>query len=348
MTTVLFYVKLMMLFAVLLISTVTDFKKGIIHNILIFPAILLGLAADIYIWILFPDSVRYYLINIIITVVISLFLYGAHIWAGGDCKLMIAVSFLTPFELYPVFFRGYFCLSASYIWIFSFSYLFLIVDSLKRLHSKPNRIHKETLLRAFSAQVVNWLYFYPVVFLFLQILNMAMGCHGEMSDWTTTVIGFLLIMILGRLSFLRKWYIAVVALAAGILINRISEAAMAPVQFVITIPVTFLALALRLFIESFNYETIPTQEVSAGMILSAHTVVLFSGSRVKGLPLLTSEDLKARLTQEEAESVHRWGKTKKGHETVTIMRKMPFAIIISLGLMFYLLIGVVSNGHPFF
>lgn len=348
MTTVLFYVKLIMLLAVLSISTVTDFKNGIVYNILLFPAIVLGLAADIYIWILFPDSLRYFLINIIITVAISLFLYGAHVWAGGDCKLMIAVAFLTPFELYPVFFRGYFCLSASYIWIFSFSYLFLIVDSLKRMRGKSNRVHSEPLSSTFTAQVISWLYFYPVVFLCLQILNMVMGCHGEMSDWTATVIGFLLILILGRLSFLRKWYIAVAALAAGILISQFSGTAMVPIQIVITIPITFLALALRLFIEAFNYETIPTQEVSAGMILSAHTVVLLSGSRVKGLPMLASEDLKARLTQDEAESVRRWEKTKRGHETVTIMRKMPFAIIISLGVMFYLLIGVISNGYPFF
>ena len=56
-----------------------------------------------------------------------------------------------------------------------------------------------------------------------------------------------------------------------------------------------------------------------------------------------TEDLEARLTEEEAESVHRWEKSKYGSDTVVIVRKIPFAVFLALGTLLFLAAEVVSQ-----
>ena len=85
------------------------------------------------------------------------------------------------------------------------------------------------------------------------------------------------------------------------------------------------------------YKQIPTETVQKGMILSTSSTVQMQPSRVRGLPGVSREDLRDRLTDEQASSVRRWGKTEKGSPVVTIMRKVPFAIFLVLGYAMYFL-----------
>ena len=78
------------------------------------------------------------------------------------------------------------------------------------------------------------------------------------------------------------------------------------------------------------------------MILSAGTVLSFRVSSVKGLPKNAQESMKAKLTEEEAQAVRRWEKSKYGQPTVVIVRKLPFAILISVG--FWLFVWVRNGG----
>lgn len=79
------------------------------------------------------------------------------------------------------------------------------------------------------------------------------------------------------------------------------------------------------------------------MILSSVSTMMMSSSKVKGLPGISSESLKDRLTEDEAESVRRWGKTKNGQETVTILKKIPFALFLVLGFFVYLIIWFIIH-----
>ena len=94
--------------------------------------------------------------------------------------------------------------------------------------------------------------------------------------------------------------------------------------------IVLAAMLLRLLISEYNYEEINTSNVKKGMILSMSDTMLFVNSKIKGLPTLSTEDLRSRLTDEEANSVVKWGKSKYGKKTVKIVRKTPFAIFISL------------------
>ncbi len=105
---------------------------------------------------------------------------------------------------------------------------------------------------------------------------------------------------------------------------------------VILVVVTHFSLK---FTDRFNYEWIRTCDVKAGMILSYFAVQQFYGSRVKGLPTTTDETTKSRITQEEADSIKRWEKSKYGKEQIMVVRYIPFAVFILIGMITYL-IGV--------
>ena len=95
-------------------------------------------------------------------------------------------------------------------------------------------------------------------------------------------------------------------------------------------------MLLELFISEFNYDWIPTEAVQPGMVLSRLSCMMMAVSKVKNLPQASTEDLRSRLSQEQADAVIRWGKTSKGMKKIQIVRKIPFAIFIYLGTISYL------------
>ena len=68
------------------------------------------------------------------------------------------------------------------------------------------------------------------------------------------------------------------------------------------------------------------------------TIARFQNSRVKGLPLYTTEDFRTKLNSEQVKSIKRWKKSKSGTETVIIVRKLPFAVFISIGTVAFLIL----------
>ena len=54
-----------------------------------------------------------------------------------------------------------------------------------------------------------------------------------------------------------------------------------------------------------------------------------------------SEDMACRLTTEEVVAVHKWYKRKKALNTITIVRKIPFAIFIAMGYGLFILLGLI-------
>jgi hypothetical protein len=93
--------------------------------------------------------------------------------------------------------------------------------------------------------------------------------------------------------------------------------------------------------EKYNYKTIPTEDVKSGMVLSYGTILMFQPSKVKGLPTYTTEDIRSRISGDEAERIVRWKNSKYGRPMITIVRKIPFAIFITMGTIFYLLMRIL-------
>ena len=102
---------------------------------------------------------------------------------------------------------------------------------------------------------------------------------------------------------------------------------------------------LRIIAERYNYQEIPTVSVKERMIPAAVTVLAFKKSKVRGLPTCMTEDLRARLTCEEVDSILRWKDSKQGKSTIIIVRKIPFAIFITIGTMIFLIMEVMALWH---
>ena len=103
----------------------------------------------------------------------------------------------------------------------------------------------------------------------------------------------------------------------------------------ITYLIVLAFMVMRLFVSKYNYQTIEAVNIKKGMILSRVSSVLMQSSRIKGLPGISDESLDSRLTEEEAANIIRWSQTTKGLKHVIIVRKIPFAVFISIGTVLY-------------
>lgn len=101
-------------------------------------------------------------------------------------------------------------------------------------------------------------------------------------------------------------------------------------------------LIFQMTIKTILYEEIKIADLKKGMILSTISSMMMQNSRVRGLPSVSTEDLKSRLTEEQVNSICRWSKSRK-IETIAIVRKIPFAIFIFSGFLSYFVIwGVIK------
>ena len=71
------------------------------------------------------------------------------------------------------------------------------------------------------------------------------------------------------------------------------------------------------------------------MILTTASSVLMQGSRVRGLPGVSSEDLRNRLTETEIDSIKRWA-SGRNVTRISIVKKIPFAFFLVIGFWLYL------------
>lgn len=105
--------------------------------------------------------------------------------------------------------------------------------------------------------------------------------------------------------------------------------------------VSFLYVILQILIGEFNYQEINTDDVREGMILSLGTSMMLMQSRVRNLPGVSFEDMRSRINADEAAAIRRWKKSKGGREKIVIVRKVPFALFLSIGCVLYLVIRSV-------
>jgi hypothetical protein len=111
------------------------------------------------------------------------------------------------------------------------------------------------------------------------------------------------------------------------------------------IPITIVIIMIRHYSEQYNYKTIATEELKEGMILSWASIAMFAPSRVQGLPKSTTEDMDSRLTSQQVADIIRWKDSKYGQPELVVVRKMPFAIFISIGFFIFSIMRFVTYGQ---
>ena len=320
-------------------SAVSDIKKGIISNTILLAFGSIGIILDVLNYgFLHREYIATFLVNVILAVGSALFFYTVHIWAGGDSKMLTVVALL-----YPASFcftsRGnnstfYFVVMYS----FAIGFLYLVVSSVAERIRKKKSIDKSLIIKTVKSFFVRYLLLTIYSALFTIINSIFISKYFILNALSLSIIYFAIPWIVSKTSFLQKKAIILIILCADIVLAIFYKVLPIDIRLRSYLIILVSAIIQALLLE-FNYETIRTADVQKGMILSLPTTMLFMNSRVKGLPGLSKEDLSSRLTEEEAESVRRWENSTTGKKEIIIVRKIPFAIFISAGVLFYLIFG---------
>lgn len=140
---------------------------------------------------------------------------------------------------------------------------------------------------------------------------------------------------------IEKWQIVVgiyvIDIVIGLLLGFVPFS-FNPENYILVI---FLLLC-QMTIRTSLYQEVKVCDLKRGMILSSVSSMLMQNSRVRGLPPISSEDLRSRLTEEQVDSIGRWA-SSRNIIAVTVVRKIPFAIFIFAGFLSYFIIwGIVK------
>lgn len=317
--------------------SVSDIKEGMIPNRVILGLIVTALILDACYYVIAPELLFSFGINLAIITAIALLMYATHTWAGGDCKFFFVIGLLYPAGCYlPIAeMNSTLCLS----WCFAFiaGFIYLAIDSAVLSLKKGAKIRWQPVRGALLSFVKR----YALILVYTSGLYLIYVCfvaeRYAINDLLLMAVFIGTAFCVSGFSFFQDKILLSAVLIFDLalsLIFMVSPLRIGPLHFL----VLFFVVALRLMIAGHNYKEIPTSEVKKGMILATSSTITFSRSQVKGLPKLSTEDLRSRLTEAESESVRRWEKSKYGSQTVQIVRKIPFAIFISIGVFCYFIL----------
>ena len=316
-------------------SSYSDCKKGIIYNIVV----IIGMCGAVIgntIYFIFNqmNGLIPFLTNLLSAIIISGLMYLLKIWAGGDVKLFVVLAALIPTDLL----KQRIPLSEVFIFIlvFSAAFLYILLQSIVffvRKEKSPFPKTKLSLIQIFPC------------FLFVMAVQSIMRTvfRNVYSDYFGAFMFFNIILVLlyGKIEFLTKRISIIICslICTADIVLSIYNGRLAfdyRSFIVVFVTIVFRSLAAR-----YNYQEIKTKDVKPGMIPAFSTVYLFSKSKVKGLPTIATEDMSARITKEEADSIIRWADSKNGKETIVILRKIPFAVFIWVGYVIYCILGIM-------
>lgn len=323
------------------VATATDWKEGFIYNKMLLTAtgVAIILNGIYYLFFARPYLLLYFS-NVLVVILLSLILFYTHSFAGGDCKLACVLALLYPARYY-VNYAGmnitlFFSIGFAILW----GYVFLLSSSVKDILSHKANLSvsyiKEYLMRYVKSFIVAMIY---IVLINLSV--MILTNNGiPVSTWILRFICIGFAMFVSRKPIFRNKYV----IAATLILDIGLSICLKVIPFSVHLENYFLVMVLlicQMAISTGLYETIPIDTLKKGMILSLGASVLLQNSRVRGLPGISTEDLKSRLSADEVMSIQRWGNGKDIKE-ITIVKKVPFAIFLGLGFLTYFIIWSVS------
>lgn len=331
-----------------IISSITDFKDKKIYNKNIIIAISISICTYTILWKqLEIEYITNYIINFIISIIIAFLFFYFKIWAAGDAKLFLAIIFMIPYEIYESDSRNIFPGLYILILIFSIAFIYIIFETIYLWIKDKEKIEKIKILKNDKSDIKEFLIKYFMgYFIILFVNNILIKFFEEFRINNSGLImlcNMLLLIFIYQIINTKKKELIV--LGVFFIANIIYYIIFGFIVYEINIKMLLIVIAIMLFrnvSENYNYQEIKIEDLKPRMILSYQSVFQFYNSKVKGLPQTTTENTDSRLTQEEVESIKRWSKTKKGKETITIVRHMPFAPFMLLGNVIFYVIKLYS------
>ncbi len=332
------------------IATVTDLKYGKIYNKMI---IILGLIGAPLVTTLYgflnKDLLLQFIINFSITIMLSLLFYAFKIWAAGDAKLMALLVFLLPYSYYYSYEGMYFPTIYIFIVIFSLAFLYVVMESIflsiqdcKMLKARIKSIHISLsgtvnfLIILLSGMLLSGL--------FANCFSVMFGDVFLKNAYAFSILNFFALTLF--YSIVKSKYMCYALIVEIILNTLFVLATKANLANIIPIRLSsvFMAITIifiRFIADTYNYRVIMASETRAGMVLSYASAILLSSFK-KGPTILTDETTKTRILEEQAQAIRNWAATRKDEPSISIVRLMPFSIFILVGLLLYLLKGMIQ------
>lgn len=329
-------IALVALIGVCVYSSASDIRTERIPNkALAIPLVLALLLAVVQCGFISPELRLSYVLNVSVTCLLSLVLFYTNTWAGGDCKLACVLALLYPPSLYVCFGDISFTLPIAVGFAFMLGSLYLLASVAARWVRERPPFSVEEVARQFKAFLLSYACGLALIGALHLVNALLIARFYSANPILITVVGFCIIWLLASKGLLKSKLLLAALLAFDCIASMATASEPLGLSWQRCLFVLVVVL-LRIVVSQQNYKSIPTAEVSEGMILTTASSLMLMTSRIKGLPGVSTEDLRSRLSPEEAESVRRWGASTKGTETIQVVRKMPFAIFVSLGYVAYL------------
>lgn len=316
----------------------TDLRYNRIKNSVLLKLGGIGLALEIVLYGCFRrDAIVYYAATVALISAVSIVMYALHIWAAGDSKFMILLALLIPSSGNE---SGMMIVNEIMIPVYAFGigFLYLIGDTAVHLIKEKRSILRGLNVNRYKYVLQQFLINCIYVIAILKIEDFILQKWNVQLGVFQLVFNLCLMILLGKMSLFQRKETAGFVLGASVLYSFGTGVWMLEPIRLVYYALSFLYVLIQVLISEFNYQEIWTRDVEEGMILSLGTSILFMQSRVVGLPGVSFEDMRSRLNKEEAAAVKKWGKSKYGREKIVIVRKVPFALFISVGCLIYLVI----------
>lgn len=341
--------EILLLFCALILcglSVWTDLRHGQIKNKHLAMCFTVGLVLNfIYYLVYCRDCFGITALNLLISTLISIGFYFVHIWSAGDSKLIIVLISLLPGRLFWA--NSSTIVPAAYLFIlvFSIGYLYLIGEALY-LDFKNHAIKLPSITKATVWDIFkSYLRAFIVLYALNGVLAITFPSFVENNILLISLISYFVITVLRENTIYRS---KILLYGCGLfdvimlILTRNSITFSSIIRMAQTYILVLFVMWTTWIAGKYVYESVPTEEVKTGMILSRSTIVCFAPSRVKGLPQMSYEDMRSRLTEDEAAAVRRWKDSKYGKATVVTVRKIPFASFIAVGVILFAAYQIVK------
>lgn len=316
------------------LCTKSDLRKGMIYNKTLVVFSILAVVIDAAYYGYFArDLLIEFLMNLIVVAVISLYLFYSHSFAGGDCKMFMVLAMLYPARFYITYGNSNITLFLTIGFSILAGYIYLLSSSVWGIATKKVKITsayvRNFLLSFIKSYLIAMLYIALFNCLLVQCSSFGLNINGLIVSLLCMVVAWLV----GKFPLLRK---KIVFIPVAVLVALISVSfgflpiSLYPGDYVLVLILLFCQMTIKTII----YEEVSIDQIKKGTILSAFSSMLMQSSITKGLPGVSTEDLKSRLTESEAESVKIWARATHT-KSLTIVKKIPFAIFISVGFLGY-------------
>ena len=319
--------------ALCFICTKSDLKDGMIYNRTL--AVFLGLAVvidSIYYGFFVRDLFKEFIINFLIIVVVSLYMFYTHSFAGGDCKMLMVIALLFPARFYWVMGNTNTTLVFAIGFAIFAGYCYLLGNSIWSIATKKTKITGKYI----KSSLLGFAKSYITAIVYISFLNqilMLISHKVEINIWIIRLLCLIVAGCIGKYPVFKKLYVFLTTAFIVVILSlalRMSPISLRLENYVLVI----VLLICQMTIKTTLYENINVDELKKGMILSTFSSMMMQTSITKGLPGISTEDLKSRLTENEIESIKIWAKATRV-ESLSIVKKIPFAIFISIGMVMY-------------